>query len=79
LETFPAERSQLADGLVYVLVNVVAVGYSVDLEFDAVRATQLAQRLEVVEVFAGSATDLDVHRFVEGIAGYHYDVNVLAV
>jgi hypothetical protein len=35
-------RSQLADGLVHVLVNVVAVDDSVDLEFDAVRATQLA-------------------------------------
>jgi hypothetical protein len=74
LETFLAERSQLANGLVYVLVDVVAVNDSVNLEFDAMCATQLAQRLEVVEVFADSATNLDVRGFVEGIAGYRHDV-----
>jgi hypothetical protein len=42
-------------------------------------ATQLAKRLKVVEVFASSATDLNVCSFVEGIAGYYYNVNVLAV
>jgi hypothetical protein len=65
--------------IVHVAVNVVAVDDSVDLEFDAVRTTQLPQRLEVVEVFAGSAADLDVRGFVEGIARYHHDIDVLAV